>query len=79
MASTFNLQRHTPSPAVADLSIRVWLGMREGIVHADAPLDYSFKTHHYWIDGEMSKSGLFTLHVEDEDERPLGVKRLKTK
>jgi hypothetical protein len=37
------------SPGRHHLSIRVWLGMREGIVHADAPLDYSFKTHHYWI------------------------------
>jgi len=67
------------SPGRHHLSIRVWLGMREGIVHADAPLDHSFKTHHYWIDGEMSKSGLFKLLVEDEDERPLGVKRQKTK
>jgi hypothetical protein len=61
------------------LSIRVWLGMREGIVHADAPLDHMFKTHHYWIDGEMSKSGLLRLLIEDEDERPPGVKRQKTK
>jgi hypothetical protein len=53
--------------------------MREGIVHADAPLDHSFKANHYWIDGEMSKSGLFKLLVEDEDERPLGVKRQRTK
>jgi hypothetical protein len=71
-------KRVSLSPGRHHLSIRVWLGKREGIIHADAPLDQSFKAHRYWIDGEMSKSGLFRLVVEDEDERPRGVKTANT-
>jgi hypothetical protein len=68
------------SPGRHRLAIRVWLGAADrSIVHADAPLDQSFKPHRYWIDGELSKTGLLRLVVEDEDERPPGVKRAKTK
>jgi len=57
------------------LSIRVWTGDAQNkVVHADAPLEESFKPHHYWIDGEMSQSGLFKLVLEDEDERPSNIK-----
>ena len=57
-------------PGRHKLSIRVWLGGRDGrVVHADAPLEQSFKPHRYWIDGEMRKGGLFKLIIEDEDER----------
>ncbi len=70
----------TFSPGRHHLSIRVWLGRkREGIIHVDAPFDQVFKPHRYWIDGEVSKSGVFTLLVEDEDERPPGAKRQQTK
>ena len=63
------------SPGRHHLSLRVWLGdAQDKVVHADAPLEQSFKPHHYWIDGEMSKSGLFKLVVEDEDERPPNIK-----
>jgi hypothetical protein len=63
------------SPGRHHLSIRVWTGDDQNrVVHADAPLEQSFKPHHYWIDGEMNKSGLFKLVVEDEDERPLNIK-----
>ena len=63
------------SPGRHHLSIRVWTGDDQNrVVHADAPLEQSFKPHHYWIDGEMNKSGLFKLVVEDEDERPPNVK-----
>jgi hypothetical protein len=64
------------SPGRHHLSIRVWTGDdQDRVVHADAPLKQSFKPHHYWIDGEMNKSGLFKLVVEDEDERPPNIKR----
>jgi hypothetical protein len=67
------------SPGRHHLSIRVWLGdAQDKVVHADAPLEQSFKPHHYWIDGEMRKGGLFKLIIQDEDERPPGVKRPKT-
>jgi hypothetical protein len=67
------------SPGRHHLSIRVWLGNAEDkVVHADAPLEQSFKPHRYWIDGEMRKGGLFKLIIQDEDERPPGVKRPKT-
>ncbi|MEY2563211.1 MAG: hypothetical protein QOH88_1404 [Verrucomicrobiota bacterium] len=63
------------SPGRHQLSIRVWTGDDQNrVVHADAPLEQSFKPHHYWLDGEMSKSGLFKLLVEDEDERPPNIK-----
>ena len=66
------------SPGRHHLSIRVWLGGADrSVVHADAPLVQTFKPHRYWIDGEMGKGGLFKLHIEDEDERPPGVKRAK--
>ena len=61
------------------LSIRVWLGdANDRVVHADAPLEQTFKPHHYWIDGEMRKGGLFKLIIQDEDERPPGIKRPTT-
>ena len=67
-------------PGRHNLSIRVWLGdAHDRVVHADAPLKQTFKPHRYWIDGEMLKGGLFHLRIEDEDERPLGVKPAKTK
>jgi hypothetical protein len=67
------------APGRHHLSIRVWLGdALDRVVHADAPLDQSFKPHHYWIDGEMRKGGLFHLIIQDEDERPRAVKRPKT-
>jgi hypothetical protein len=70
----------TLSPGRHHLSIRVWLGGADGrVVHADAPLEQSFKPHRYWIDGEMRKGGLFKLIIEDENERPPGVKRAKTR
>jgi hypothetical protein len=67
------------SPGKHHLSIRVWLGdANDRVVHADAPLEKTFKPHRYWIDGEMRKGGLFKLIIQDEDERPPGVKRPKT-
>jgi len=67
-------------PGRHHLSIRVWLGGADrSVVHADAPLDQTFKPHRYWIDGEMGKGGLFKLVVLDDDERPAGVKRPETK
>lgn len=68
------------SPGRHRLSIRVWLGGADrSVVNADALLDQSFKPHRYWIDGEMLKGGLFRLRIEDEDERPPGVQRAKTR
>jgi len=68
------------SPGRHHLSIRVWLGGADrSVVHADAPLAQTFKPHRYWIDGEMGKRGLFKLVVEDDDERPAGVKRPETR
>ena len=68
------------SPGRHHLSIRVWLGGADrSILHADVPLNESFKPHHYWIDGEMLKGGLFKLRIEDEDKRPPEIKRAKMK
>ena len=73
-------KRVSLSPGRHHLSIRVWLGGADrSVLHADAPLDQTFKPHHYWIDGEMRKGGLFKLVVEDDDERPAGVKRPETR
>jgi hypothetical protein len=66
-------------PGQHRLSIRVRLISGGALIHADAPLEQSFKPHHYWLDGEMLKGGLFHLIIQDEDERPPGVKPPKTR
>jgi hypothetical protein len=67
-------QKLTLSPGRHALSIRVWFLVKEQLQTVDAPLADVFKPHRYLIDGGFVPSGKLELVLEDEDERPAGVK-----
>jgi len=66
-------------PGKHNLTIRVRALLGATWYEADAPLQNTFKPHRYMLDGEFSQNGKLRLILEDEDERPPGVKTTKTK
>jgi hypothetical protein len=64
----------TLSPGRHTLSLRLWFLVKGRVETVDIPFTDSFKGHHYMIGGGFIPSGVFRMIVEDEDERPPGVK-----
>ena len=67
-------QQMTVAPGRHSLSIRVWFLTKGHFKTVDVPLTESFKPHAYMLDGGFVPSGKFDLVLEDEDERPPGVR-----
>jgi hypothetical protein len=66
--------RVTVSPGHHSLTVRAWFLVKGHVETVDIPLTETFKPHAYLIDGGFLPSGMFRLMLEDEDERPRGVK-----
>lgn len=62
------------SPGRHTLSLRLWFVVKDRVETVDIPFTDSFKAHRYLIGGGFIPSGEFRMIVEDEDERPPGVK-----
>lgn len=62
--------RLSPGRHVLLLRVR---DLRGKLPEADAPLDTTFERHHYTVDGQLSRTGSFTLLFVDENKRPRGT------
>jgi hypothetical protein len=69
----------TLSPGHHALSVRAWFLAKGKVWTTDLSIAEAFKPHAYLIDGGFLPSGKFELMLEDEDERPRGVKHENTR
>ena len=72
-------QRLSLPPGRHSLSIRMWFLVKGRLDTVDIPWAQSFKAHAYMIDGGFLPNGQFQLRIEDENERPPGVRLPKMK